>query len=91
MNPLSSLFAGQPATPPSSNNPLLTLLAAMSNGQNPINAISTISPQLAQLLQSRGNQSIEQFVRNEYQKRGINIDAALQQVQALMGNNNIQK
>ena len=87
MNPLTNLMSGQPATPsPNSSNPLFALLAAMSSRQNPINALNAISPQMAQLLQNRGNQSIEQFVRSEYQKRGINIDAALQQVQALMGN-----
>jgi hypothetical protein len=63
---------------------LIALLAAMSSGQNPISALSTISPQMAQLLQNRGNQSIEQFVRSEYQKRGINIDSALQQIQNLI-------
>ena len=85
MNPLSSLLSGQPATPsPDSSNPLFALLAAMSSGQNPINALSAISPQIAQLLQNRGNQSIEQFVRSEYQKRGINIDSALQQIQNLI-------
>ena len=84
MNPLSNLLSGQPAPPPNANNPLIALLAALSSGQNPISALSTISPQMAQLLQNRGNQSIEQFVRSEYQKRGINIDSALQQIQNLI-------
>jgi hypothetical protein len=72
-------------TTPPSNNPLAAL-AAMMNGQNPQTLLNNLSPQLAQLLNGRNPQEIEQFVKNEYKKRGVDINAVMKQIQALMGN-----
>jgi hypothetical protein len=37
-------------------------------------------------LNGRNPQEIEQFVKNEYKKRGVDINAVMKQIQALMGN-----
>ena len=71
------------------NNPLMQLLAAMMGGQNAMNALNNILPQAAQYAQNnRGNQNMEQFVRNEYNNRGVDINAAMDQIQQLLNTMN---
>lgn len=65
-------------------NAAIQLIAAMSSGQNPVATLAAINPQLAQQLQGKSPQEIEQFVRSQYMQRGINIDSALQQIQQLL-------
>ena len=65
-------------------NTVMQLIAAMSGGQNPVATLAAINPQLAQQLQGKSPQEIEQFVRTQYMQRGINIDSALQQIQQLL-------
>lgn len=69
-------------------NPLMELLTAMVSGQNAMNALTNILPQAAQMMNSRGGQNMEQFVRNEYQNHGVDINAAMQQLQEMMGTMN---
>lgn len=70
-------------------NPLMDLLAAMLGGQNPMNSLNTFLPQAAQYMQNnRNGMDMEQFVRNEYQNRGIDINAAMQQLQEMMNSMN---
>lgn len=67
------------------SNPLIQLLTAMMGGQNAMNALQNILPAAAQYTQNnRGNQSMEQFVRNEYNNRGVDINGAMEQLQQLM-------
>ena len=70
------------------SNPLMQLLAAMMSGQNAMNALNTILPQAGQMMQNRGGQDMEQFVRNEYNRQGVDINAAMQQLQQLMNTMN---
>lgn len=69
-------------------NPLMELLTAMVSGQNAMNALTNILPQAAQMMNNRGGQNMEQFVRNEYQNHGVDINAAMQQLQEMMGTMN---
>ena len=70
-------------------NPLMELLTAMVSGQNAMNALTNILPQAAQMLNARGGgQNMEQFVRNEYQNQGVDINAAMQQLKEMMGSMN---
>ena len=69
-------------------NPLMELLSAMVSGQNAMNALTNVLPHAAQLLNNRGGQSMENFVRNEYQNHGVDINAAMQQLQEMMGSMN---
>lgn len=102
-NPLISLLSGmmgggqsgqsQPQKPQQTpqqggGNPLMELLTAMVSGQNAMNALTNILPQAAQMMNNRGNQSVENFVRNEYQNHGVDINAAMQQLQEMMGGMN---
>ena len=66
---------------------MMQMLAALAQNKNPVAALSAINPQLAQILQGKTPQQIEQFVRGEYAKRGINIDNTLQQIQQLLQSN----
>ena len=67
------------------SNPLIQLLTAMMGGQNAMNALQNILPSAAQYTQNnRGSQSMEQFVRNEYNNRGVDINGAMEQLQQLM-------
>lgn len=67
------------------SNPLIQLLTAMMGGQNAMNALQNILPAAAQYTQNnRGNQSMENFVRNEYNNRGVDINGAMEQLQQLM-------
>ena len=66
----------------------MDLLTAMVSGQNAMNALTSILPQAAQMINNRGNQSVENFVRNEYQNHGVDINAAMQQLQEMMGGMN---
>ena len=100
MNPLFSLLGltggggQQPQQQPPSqggsggmepSNPLIQLLTAMMGGQNAMNALQNILPMAAQYTQNnRGGQSMEQFVRNEYNTRGVDINGAMEQLQQLM-------
>jgi hypothetical protein len=52
----------------------------LSRQPNPVAALTAMNPQLAQQLQGKSPQEIEQYVRAEYAKRGINIDAILAQL-----------
>jgi hypothetical protein len=71
------------------SNPLMQLLAAMMSGQNAMNALQHIMPQAAQYAQNnRGGQNMEQFVRNEYANRGVDINGAMEQLQQLMNTMN---
>ena len=103
MNPLISLLSGltgggqsqsQPQQKPTpqqgggQGNPLMELLTAMVSGQNAMNALTNILPQAAQMMNNRGEQNMEQFVRNEYQNHGVDINAAMQQLQEMMGSMN---
>lgn len=103
MNPLISLLSGltsggqgqpQPQQKPTpqqgggQGNPLMELLTAMVSGQNAMNALTNILPQAAQMMNNRGGQNMEQFVRNEYQNHGVDINAAMQQLQEMMGSMN---
>ena len=65
-------------------NAAMQMIAAMGSGQNPVATLSAINPQLAQQLQGKSPQEIEQFVRAQYMQRGINIDNAMQQIQQLL-------
>lgn len=65
-------------------NAAMQLIAAMGSGQNPVATLAAINPQLAQQLQGKSPQELEQFVRAQYMQRGINIDSALQQIQQLL-------
>ena len=103
-NPLISLLSGmmgggqggqtqQPQQKPApqqggGGNPLIELLTAMVSGQNAMNALTNILPQAAQMMNNRGNQSVENFVRNEYQNHGVDINAAMKQLEEMMGNMN---
>ena len=103
MNPLFSLLGltgdqqqQQPPQPSQGggggmdqSNPLIQLLTAMMSGQNAMNALQNILPMAAQYTQNnRGNQSMEQFVRNEYNNRGVDINGAMEQLQKLMNTMN---
>lgn len=98
MNPLISLLSGltggqnqpqQKPTPQSGGgNPLMELLTAMASGQNAMKALTNILPQAAQIMNNHGGQNMEQFVRNEYQNRGVDINVAMQQLQEMMGTMN---
>ena len=72
-NPIFNLMSMQ-------TSPLLQLVAAMRGGNNPIAALSAINPQMAQQLQGKSSQELEQMVRQECLKRGMNVDALLQQL-----------
>lgn len=73
----------------SQENPLMQLLAAMMSGQNAMNALQNILPAAAQYTQNnRGTQSMEQFVRNEYNNRGVDINGAMEQLQQLLNTMN---
>lgn len=65
-------------------NAAMQLIAAMGSGQNPVATLAAINPQLAQQLQGKSPQELEQFVRAQYMQRGINIDNAMQQIQQLL-------
>lgn len=65
-------------------NAVMQLIAAMGSGQNPVAALTALNPQLAQQLQGKTPQEIEQFVRAQYMQRGVNIDSAMQQIQQLL-------
>ena len=80
-NPLAQLMGTQPTH---SSSPAMQLLAAMQAGRNPIAALGAINPQLAQQLQNKSPREIEAFVRQEYAKRGVDIDAAMRNIQSLM-------
>ena len=71
------------------SNPLMQLLAAMMGGQNAMNALQNILPMAAQYTQNnRGGQSMESFVRNEYNNRGVDINGAMEQLQQLLNTMN---
>lgn len=80
-NPIFNFIGGKKA---SNMAPLMQLVNAMSSGQNPINALMAINPQMAQQLQGKTPQELESLVRAEYQKRGVDIDATLQQLQNIL-------
>lgn len=88
-NPLISLLSGMmgggQSQPQGGGNPLMELLTAMAGGQNAMSALINILPQAAQMMNNRGNQSVENFVRNEYKNHGVDINAAMQQLQEMMG------
>ena len=65
-------------------NAAMQMIAAMGSGQNPVATLAALNPQLAQQLQGKSPQEIEQFVRAQYMQRGINIDNAMQQIQQLL-------
>lgn len=73
------------AAQPAMNNPVLALLAAMASGQNPMQALQQIMP--GALNNIPPNKTLEQYVREEYNRRGIDINNALTQIQNLTGAN----
>ena len=80
-NPLAQLMGAQPTL---TNYPAMQLLAALQTGGNPIAALGAINPQLAQQIQNKSPREIEAFVRQEYARRGIDIDAAIRSIQTLL-------
>lgn len=63
---------------------LMQLIAAMSNGQNAMNALTSIIPALGRQVQNHTPQELEHFTRNEYNRQGVDINAAMKQLQDLM-------
>ena len=59
---------------------ILQMVTMLSRQPNPVVALTAMNPQLAQQLQGKSPQEIEQYVRAEYAKRGINLDAILAQL-----------
>ena len=82
-NPIFGLL-GNLSNGANSVTPVMQLLSAINRGQNPIAALASFNPQIAQQLQGKTPQEIEQLVRNEYAKRGIDINSAMQQIQQLL-------
>ena len=82
-NPIFGLL-GNLSNGANSVTPVMQLLSAINRGQNPIAALASLNPQIAQQLQGKTPQEIEQLVRNEYAKRGIDINSAMQQIQQLL-------
>lgn len=62
---------------------VVQFIKAFSNKQNPIAALTALNPQLMQQLRGKSPQEIEQYVRAEYAKRGVDIDAIIKQISQL--------
>ena len=69
-NPLFGIFNARNGQ----TNNFMQLIAAMRNGTNPIAALNVIAPQMAQQLAGKSPQEIENLVRNECMRQGINPD-----------------
>jgi len=63
---------------------LTQLLSAMTSGQNAMNALTSIIPTLGRQVQNHTPQELENFTRNEYKRQGVDINAAMKQLEGLM-------
>ena len=63
---------------------LMELIAAMMQGQNAVNALNSILPPLGKVVQGKSSHELENFVRNEYNAQGADINAAMRTIQQMM-------
>ena len=68
-NPLFSSMGG--------NNSLSNFINAMNGAQDPMNLLP---PHIAQFIQNNQGKTLEQIVREEYARRGVDINATIQQI-----------
>lgn len=80
-NPIFNML-GASSSPQMSS--AMQLIAAMQAGKNPIAALAAMNPQLAQQLQGKTPQELEQYVRSEYAKRGVDLDTAMRNINSLL-------